>query len=50
MEYIALLWKFNGDRYYIRHREEETFTEFKKRVYKDFPNYNVEFYEVTPKH
>lgn len=50
MEYIALLWKYNGDRYYVRPHKGEEFADFKNRVYKDFPNYTAEFYEITPKY
>lgn len=51
-EYIALLWTYSGDRYYMRADKNETFADFKKRIYKDFdyPKWIAEFYEVTPKH
>lgn len=50
LSFHALLWQFDGNRYYIKSRNKETFADFKKRVYKDFPDYNVEFYEDKPRH
>lgn len=50
LSFHALLWQYDGNRYYVKSHDGETFADFKQRVYKDFHGYNVEFYEDKPKH
>lgn len=50
ISFHALLWQYDGNRYYVRSQDNETFADFKKRVRKDFPDYHAEFFEDKPRY
>lgn len=45
-QYIAYIWKY-GDKTAMLSRDDESFEDFKKRVYSCYPDYTVQFSEFN---
>ena len=48
-QYIAYIWKY-GDKTAMLSRDDESFEDFKKRVYSCYPDYTVQFSEFNEIH
>lgn len=51
-QYIATIWTYSGNRYYIKSRGNESFNDFRHRVSNQFPTHenNIEFGVFTAKY